>query len=678
MTPSIIMLCSSLLIFVMHIAYLANSPKENKFSMQFLFIGCLAFLIPNAWISFYAPNLIGINLFIEPLKHVFFITFLYRLTSPHIVIPKHIMPISFLAATTMIASPFSLYVNTYPAVTFAFSGIVLSLIQLIFCERLFQISKKQKKAHSKLIMGLVIITLIDFTIYCAITLSSTLSEHHLVYKTLAIVFSSYYLYKGLLKLNQQPIKVSISRPIAFQGLLLLLSGTYLFAIGIGSYLVKTLELDLTYTTQTVMFAAALFPLSAMFMSQRIRRELMVWTNKHFFAGRFDYRTTWLTILDKMDPNLIGKEAHDQALNVVLNAISHHSGAFIYLSSCQPKVLTKIAINISDKSMETITALAPYLERKKWVIDIPGAINNPEDYPKQDVVLKPLAEDGVKWLAPVVKNGTLHAILVVGETDHKSWDLNWETRDFLVALAEQLERYTYGQSTREKLSEHAQLAAFHQTSAFVIHDLKNIHAQLKMLNKNSIKHRDNAEFINDTFLTTLSMETRLNKTLEQITNKNQPIRNQRTATVLADIIKDLEPLLQTINGNENIVIKKEIDVSNTPIVIEKERMINVIKHLVDNAIYASKKSSKKEIIINFQMHGNYVKIDISDNGSGMSSDFIENKLFKPFETTKGNAGMGLGVYDAKTFAQNHQGNLSVISEEGKGTTFTLLLPRSGNE
>ena len=63
---------------------------------------------------------------------------------------------------------------------------------------------------------------------------------------------------------------------------------------------------------------------------------------------------------------------------------------------------------------------------------------------------------------------------------------------------------------------------------------------------------------------------------------------------------------------------------------------------------------------------------------MTKDFIENRLFKPFETTKGNSGMGLGVYDAKTFAEDHKGSLKVDSEVGLGSTITLTLPRSGNE
>ena len=61
---------------------------------------------------------------------------------------------------------------------------------------------------------------------------------------------------------------------------------------------------------------------------------------------------------------------------------------------------------------------------------------------------------------------------------------------------------------------------------------------------------------------------------------------------------------------------------------------------------------------------------------MTPDFIRNDLFKPFRTTKGNAGMGVGVYEAREFAHALGGELNVVSQPGFGTTFTLRLPLAG--
>jgi signal transduction histidine kinase len=68
-----------------------------------------------------------------------------------------------------------------------------------------------------------------------------------------------------------------------------------------------------------------------------------------------------------------------------------------------------------------------------------------------------------------------------------------------------------------------------------------------------------------------------------------------------------------------------------------------------------------------------EIEIEDNGVGMDTDFIRNRLFQPFETTKGNAGMGVGVYESREFIRSLGGEIEVVSEIDKGTTFTLKIP-----
>jgi signal transduction histidine kinase len=67
------------------------------------------------------------------------------------------------------------------------------------------------------------------------------------------------------------------------------------------------------------------------------------------------------------------------------------------------------------------------------------------------------------------------------------------------------------------------------------------------------------------------------------------------------------------------------------------------------------------------------ISIKDDGSGMSSEFIAQRLFKPFDTTKGNAGMGIGAYDAKQFIHECGGSINVHSEINEGTEFVVNLP-----
>ncbi len=67
------------------------------------------------------------------------------------------------------------------------------------------------------------------------------------------------------------------------------------------------------------------------------------------------------------------------------------------------------------------------------------------------------------------------------------------------------------------------------------------------------------------------------------------------------------------------------------------------------------------------------ISVSDTGSGMTPQFIRDRLFRPFDSTKGVQGMGIGAYQVREFARKLGGDIEVRSEVGYGTTVTMSIP-----
>jgi C4-dicarboxylate-specific signal transduction histidine kinase len=114
-------------------------------------------------------------------------------------------------------------------------------------------------------------------------------------------------------------------------------------------------------------------------------------------------------------------------------------------------------------------------------------------------------------------------------------------------------------------------------------------------------------------------------------------------------------------------------SETPVVLDKDKLCNVIYHIVSNAQQATTNDGKVDIVIELSIDERYMLINIVDTGCGMSEDFIRTRLFKPFDTTKGNAGMGIGAFDAKAYLDKIGGQLLVQSKLQQGTNFTLKIP-----
>lgn len=146
----------------------------------------------------------------------------------------------------------------------------------------------------------------------------------------------------------------------------------------------------------------------------------------------------------------------------------------------------------------------------------------------------------------------------------------------------------------------------------------------------------------------------------------------------DLIEGIESTITLLNSNLKGRILIERNYDNIPKVECLAGKINqVFMNMLGNAIYAvDKKGEQNEGVIKIYVinHENEVEIRISDNGTGIPKEKL-NRIFEPFFTTKGvGEGTGLGLSISKGIIDKHNGKISVSSELGVGTTFTILLPK----
>ena len=99
-------------------------------------------------------------------------------------------------------------------------------------------------------------------------------------------------------------------------------------------------------------------------------------------------------------------------------------------------------------------------------------------------------------------------------------------------------------------------------------------------------------------------------------------------------------------------------------------------LLDNGLFrfqAGWCGQRGEIRIEVGQRGHRPLLSVTDTGSGMDAAFVRDRLFRPFDTTKGSKGMGIGAYQAREFARSLSGDVEVESSPGAGTRFSLILP-----
>jgi putative PEP-CTERM system histidine kinase len=245
-------------------------------------------------------------------------------------------------------------------------------------------------------------------------------------------------------------------------------------------------------------------------------------------------------------------------------------------------------------------------------------------------------------------------------------LNWEDSDLLKTVGRQAASYLVLWQATDALTESRQFEAFNRLSAFVVHDLKNLVAQLDLVVDNSKRHLHKPGFMEDALQTVGNASAKMNRLLGQLRKgraENGTPRPVNLNNVLEDVVRaragsEPKPKLEGC--------PQELRVS-----ADRDRLGAVIEHLVQNAQEAT--PADGHVTVRVSAEDGWAVIEVEDDGCGMDADFIATRLFKPFDTTKGNAGMGVGVYESREFVHALGGAIAVESAPRQGTLFRVRLP-----
>jgi putative PEP-CTERM system histidine kinase len=250
------------------------------------------------------------------------------------------------------------------------------------------------------------------------------------------------------------------------------------------------------------------------------------------------------------------------------------------------------------------------------------------------------------------------------TRARAIDVNWEVRDLLKTASRQAASYLGQTRAVEALLEARKFDAFNRMSAFVVHDLKNLVAQLSLMLRNSERHRDNPKFQRDMLETVAHVVERMNQLMLQLRLGTTPIEKPRPT--------DLASLVSRVCAAKSAGDRRiELDLASGVTAIgHEERLEHVIAHLVQNALDAT--DGGGSVTVRLFRDGAHAAVEVADTGIGMSPEFVRDKLFKPFATTKA-AGMGIGVYESSQYLAGIGGQMTIDSAPGAGTRVRVRLP-----
>ncbi len=225
----------------------------------------------------------------------------------------------------------------------------------------------------------------------------------------------------------------------------------------------------------------------------------------------------------------------------------------------------------------------------------------------------------------------------------------------------------------KLRNSEALASMTTMAAGVAHEIKNPLAAMQIytsLLRKAISSGKGIEKANE-FIDIIEQETeRLNEIAVDFLFAVKPMQVELKMDSLNDIIIELSDFVAVEAATKNIRITLRLDKFIPSLMLDRKLLRRAFLNVINNSFYAMKTGG--ELIIEDKSDGDYVKLSIIDNGTGMSEE-TKRRIFEPYYTTKAESGTGLGLTAVLKIINAHSGEITLESQLGVGTCFTFKFP-----
>jgi len=392
-------------------------------------------------------------------------------------------------------------------------------------------------------------------------------------------------------------------------------------------------------------------------------------NKHFFHYKYDYRDEWLRFIHTLSSGQPDERLRERAIYSLAEIIDSPGGVlWMRQMMDQYAPVASWQMEVSEKAViRKDHPLIRFMATREWLIDLDEYERDPELY-NNIAIPEWLEQMPNAWLVvPLIVHVHLIGFIVLARSPAQL-DFNWEDSDLIKTAGRQAAVHLAQLEASRALAEARQFEVCNRLSAYVMHDLKNLIAQLSLVVTNAGKHKNNPLFMEDAINTVNNSVQKMNRLLAHLRSDSMQVQeaeNIELADVLGEVVKTM--------SSGKPVPSLDLQAVGIRLKADRDRFASIIGHLIRNAQDATPADGR--IIVRLFRRSDSAIIEVQDTGAGMDKEFIRDRLFRPFDSTKGKSGMGIGVYESRDYIHKLGGDIEVISRVDEGTTFRVRLPIS---
>jgi putative PEP-CTERM system histidine kinase len=466
------------------------------------------------------------------------------------------------------------------------------------------------------------------------------------------------------------LKIKLSRAATFQSLSMVAIGAYLCVMVVLAGALRHTHWNWGSVATALLLIVLSVAAVVLPLSQWARGWVKVKVAKHLFEHRYDYRAEWLGFTETLGRS--GEDAPPLGDRIVkaFADIADAPGGILLVTDASGAMAETASYNWAGRhpasgDVEAGAALWREVEGRGRIIEF-DALRHGYGAAQDRAVPVPqwMLDDPSIWAGvPLIHRDRLVGLVLLGAPEYRR-PLDWEDFDLLRTAGRQAASSLAEQHGQEALADAQRFDEFNRRFAFILHDVKNLVSQLSLVARNAERHADNPEFRADMVATLQSSVGKMNDLLARLSPRSSA-RVQRLAA--QPLRPTLTAAIAVKRGDHDV---KLIGDAGLWAEFDGPALEQAVGHLLQNAVEAC--SATLPVTVRVAEHEGTVSVAIADKGVGMDSDFLRNRLFQPFSSSKP-GGFGIGAFEARSLIAAMGGRLNVDSYPGKGTTFTILLP-----
>jgi len=539
-------------------------------------------------------------------------------------------------------------------VLFVVGGLVFSAVLLVLAEQIYRNAPVDSRSGLKYFcLAVVGMFLYDTAMYGwslverAITPDAWAARG---YVNALLVVPLAYSVKRTFRLSLDTL---LPRQIFFYTFALAGISAFLVVLLAGDYFIQTYGGTWAAVGRIVFLVGALAVAATLLISASLRARARVFLLKLLFGYKYDYRREWLRFI-----GTLSESSPEQVPTTAIRAVAqivNSPGGIAWARQQDEESYLPVGSWRSDMpillSVDRHSSLIRFLKDREWIIDLNEMREHPSRYEGLQLE-SPFNEQEDWWLiVPMILGNRLFGFIVLLKPRVVP-SLNFEDHDLLKTVGRHVATYVVQAESDRRLAESSQFGTYNRLAAFMMHDLNNLIAQQSLVVKNAERFRGNPDFVDDAINTIAHSVSRMRRLMEQLTGGSKVATQQPTdiEQVIQDVLKrtgDRVPVPTLKHCDQNMIVQADV-----------ERLSMVLEHLIRNAQEATDQDGS---------------ITINTEACGMTQEFIRDRLFRPFDSTKGSQSMGIGAYQARDYIRTLGGQMEVTSEIGVGTTFSVRLP-----